>query len=228
MFMGNYSWSKYLDNFTGGDDMNGTTTTYQSIYLQHLDKSYSGSDIPWNVAAHIVYELPFGKGKQISALGKFADGAVGGWRLTGALSLHAGLPYGVTELTNTSNTYSTSQRANIVGNPNLPTDRPTGAMLAEYFNTAAFQAPAVSYFGDSARNVGFGPGWEQTDVSLEKEWEFRERYHLQLRVDTYNILNHPNFANPATDQGGGDFGTIAALAVGAVAREFQFGLKLKF
>ena len=49
-----------------------------------------------------------------------------------------------------------------------------------------------------------------------------------MKVDNYNIANHANFANPATSQGGGDFGTIAGLVAGAVPREFQFGLKLKF
>ena len=228
MFMANYTWSKFLDNVTGGDDMNGTTTTYQSVYLQHLDKSYSGSDIPWSFAAHVVYELPFGKGRHFNQMNKVTEKVLGGWSMTGAYTQRAGLPWGVTELTNTSNTYSSSQRPNLVGDPNLPTDRSTGAKLTQYFNTAAFQAPAVSYFGNSARNVGFGPGMQQMDVSLEKEYRFREKYRLQLKIDNYNIANHANFANPATSQGGGDFGTIASLLAGAVPREFQFGLKLKF
>ena len=101
-------------------------------------------------------------------------------------------------------------------------------MLSEDFNTSCFQAPPVSYFGDSARNVGFGPGWEQIDGTLEKQWRFKERFNLQLRVDNYNITNRANFANPNSSQGSGSFGTIAALAAGAVPREFQFGLKLKF
>jgi len=226
--MANYTWSKYLDNITGGDDMNGTTTTYQSIYLQHLDKSYSGSDIPQSLAAHLVYELPFGKGRHFAGLSKLTEDVIGGWSVTTALSLHSGLPWGVTELTNTSNTYSSAQRPNITCDPNISSFSSKAAMLNEYFNTSCFQAPAVGYFGNSARNVGFGPGWEQIDATLEKEWRIVERFKLQLRIDSYNITNRANFANPATSQGAGGFGTIAALAVGAVPREFQFGLKLKF
>jgi len=228
LFMANYTWSKFLDNITGGDDMNGTTTTYQSIYLQHLDKSYSGSDIPASLAAHLVYDLPFGKGKHFSDLSKLANTVVGGWSVTTALSLHSGLPWGVTELTNTSNTYSSALRANISCDPNYSSFSSKASMLSEYFNTACFQTPAASYFGNSARNVGFGPGWEQIDATLEKAWRLTERFNLQLRVDSYNITNRANFANPATSQGAGGFGSIAALAAGAVPREFQFGLKLKF
>jgi hypothetical protein len=228
LFMANYTWSKFLDNITGGDDMNGTTTTYQSIYLQHLDKSYSGSDIPQSLAAHLVYELPFGKGRHFSGMSKLAENVVGGWSVTTAISLHSGLPWGVTELTNTSNTYSSALRANITCNPAISNFTSKAAMLSEDFNTSCFQAPPASYFGDSARNVGFGPGWEQIDGTLEKQWRFKERFNLQLRVDNYNITNRANFANPNSSQGSGSFGTIAALAAGAVPREFQFGLKLKF
>lgn len=228
LFMANYTWSKYLDNITGGDDMNGTTTTYQSIYLQHLDKSYSGSDIPQSLAAHLVYELPFGKGRHFASLSKITENVIGGWSATTALSLHSGLPWGVTELTNTSNTYSSAQRPNITCNPSFSSFSSKASMLNEYFNTSCFSAPMVSYFGDSARNVGFGPGWEQIDATLEKEWRIQERFKLQLRIDSYNVTNRANFANPATSQGAGGFGTISSLAAGAVPREFQFGLKLKF
>ena len=161
-------------------------------------------------------------------MSKFAENVIGGWSATTALSLHSGLPWGVTELTNTSNTYSSALRANISCDPNISSFSSKAAMLNQYFNTSCFQSPAVSYFGDSARNVGFGPGWEQIDATLEKEWRIQERFKLQLRIDSYNVTNRANFANPATSQGEGNFGTISSLAAGAVPREFQFGLKLKF
>ena len=228
MFMANYTWSKFLDDVAGGDDLNGSTSTYQSLYLRKLDKSYSGSHVPHSFAAHAVYELPFGKGKRFANNSRIAQNIVGGWNLTAALSLHSGLPWGVTELTNTSNTYSASVRPNLVGNPFLSNSRSKNDILNEYFNVDAFQAPATSYFGNAARNSGFGPGSEQIDTTLEKEWRYNERIRLQFRADCYNIFNHANFANPSTVQGQGNFGTVASLAVGAVPREFQFGLKLKF
>jgi len=227
-FMANYTFSKFLDDVAGGDDLNGNTSTYESIYLRHLDKSYSGSDVPQSFAAHVVYALPFGKGKHFGHLGAIGENLFGGWSITGAMSLRSGLPFGVTELTNTSNTYSSALRPNILCDPAKSSFSSKAAMLSQYFNTSCFQTPAVSYFGTSARNVGFGPGSEQVDLSLDKEWHFTERYRLQLKVDSYNIMNHANFANPATVQGQGDFGTIAGLSVSAVPREFQFGLKLKF
>ena len=144
--------------------MNGATSAYESIYLHNLDKSYAGSDVPQQLVANAVYRLPVGKGQHFGVTSKLGDAIIGGWGLTGTTMFHSGLPYGVTDLTNTSNTYSTSQRPNIVCNPAI-SNFSTGAMLNQYFNTSCFRAPANSYFGNAARNVGFGPGFGDFDLS---------------------------------------------------------------
>jgi hypothetical protein len=83
----------------------------------------------------------------------------------------------------------------------------------ESFNNAAFVAPAGGAQGDLGRNVMRGLGAWQIDFALHREFRLTERFTLQLRGEVFNILNHPNFANPSDPDNPG------VLTVGAAAVE---------
>jgi hypothetical protein len=55
----------------------------------------------------------------------------------------------------------------------------------------AFQA-----FGTMGRNIFRDTGFHNVDLSVSKSFKFGERMKAQFRVETFNIFNHPNFANP--------------------------------
>ena len=104
------------------------------------------------------------------------------------------------EQTNVSNTFSESQRPNLLRDPKI--DHNSRAdMLARYFDTSAFQVPGAGVFGNASRNVGFGPGFIGVDMSVHKRWPLTEQLGLQFRSDFYNLPNHPNFAQPASAAG---------------------------
>jgi hypothetical protein len=105
--------------------------------------------------------------------------------------------------------------------------------------------PPQGQFGTMRRNIFPDSGFRNLDFSLAKNWHFGERLHAQFRAEFFNILNHPNFANPyggqngfgLNDPGGPNFGCgcatpdIAAAnpAVGSGGpRSVQLGLKLAF
>jgi hypothetical protein len=106
--------------------------------------------------------------------------------------------------------------------------------------------PAFGQFGTLRRNIFPDSGFRNLDFSLAKNWHFGERLRAQFRAEFFNILNHPNFANPYGGQNGygqndpgapGTFGCecatpdIAAAnpAVGSGGpRSIQLGLKLSF
>ena len=67
-----------------------------------------------------------------------------------------------------------------------------------YLNPAAFSVPAPGTFGNARRNGYDGPGLAQFDLTLAKSFAFFERTHLELKGEAFNILNHPNLANPGT------------------------------
>jgi len=52
------------------------------------------------------------------------------------------------------------------------------------------------HFGNEGRNSLLGPHFRQFDFSLFKRTQLTERLNMELRFEGYNILNHPNFANP--------------------------------
>jgi len=66
----------------------------------------------------------------------------------------------------------------------------------QFLNPAAFTTPAAGSFGNQRRNDVTGPGLVQLDLSLQKEFAFTERFRFKFVADAFNILNHPNFANP--------------------------------
>ena len=77
---------------------------------------------------------------------------LGGWQLNGIVTLRSGSPFTVSSGRDTQLSFQTT-RANLIGNPNLPSDRPRGQVIAKYFDPAAFAVPATGSLGDSVRNL---------------------------------------------------------------------------
>jgi hypothetical protein len=102
-------------------------------------------------------------------------------------------------------------------------------------------------FGTMGRNIFRDTGFRNWDFSLAKNWRFRERLTAQFRAEFFNILNHPNFANPFGGQNGFGMNDPSVLATGfgcgcatpdvaasnpvlgsGGSRSIQLGLKLTF
>jgi hypothetical protein len=62
--------------------------------------------------------------------------------------------------------------------------------------------PPLGQFGNMSRNMFPDSGFKDFDLSVAKNWHFGERLHAQFRAEFFNILNHPNFANPYGGQNG--------------------------
>lgn len=103
-----------------------------------------------------------------------------------------------------------------------------------WFDTSAFVAPGFEQFGNSGRNILWGPGTKQLDFSLFKEFYFsrNETRHLQFRAEFFNLFKTPQFNNPHSTQGTPAFGTISSagspVTLQRTSREIQFALKLYF
>ncbi|HJY06164.1 MAG TPA: hypothetical protein VJ323_07590, partial [Bryobacteraceae bacterium] len=96
------------------------------------------------------------------------------------------------------------------------------------FDTNAFPFPAPYTFGNAGRNVLIGPGVNVLDGSVRKEFAVTETQQVEFRAEFFNMINHPNFAQPDTfiDDGPGAAGTITSLAI--PMRQIQFALKYRF
>jgi hypothetical protein len=117
----------------------------------------------------------------------------------------------------------------------LPNGGPNG-----WFNPAAFSQPGqvinakgtpLTMFGDLARRAGRGPGTNNLDFSVFRNFAMRERVNLQFRAEAFNLTNTPAFflpsaASPALTIGNASFGKLSSSS--STGRQLQFGLKLLF
>ncbi|MCX6610974.1 MAG: hypothetical protein NTW74_08995, partial [Acidobacteria bacterium] len=121
---------------------------------------------------------------------------------------------------------SAAQRSNIVGSVALPTDRPRGELVRQFFNTSAFAFPGDGQLGNAARAVGIGPGYFNVDTSLMKNFQVKERAQVQLRGELFNLLNRPNFSNPSGLRSSPAFGQISNTVNDG--RFIQLGVRVSF
>ncbi len=92
----------------------------------------------------------------------------------------------------------------------------------------------VFHFGNLSRNALRGPGFSNVDFSLTKTTKITERFSHELRIEAFDILNHPNFANPGltAQVGSSSFGVISATrgptGDAGSSRQIQFAMKVIF
>jgi hypothetical protein len=227
-FQANYTFARLIDNVAARNELGGVTNDFQNIYNRRADRGLSGNSIAQRLVWSSLWEVPLGKGKALDPKNPILHHVLGGWSAGYIALLQTGSAYGVVELTNTTNSFSPSQRPNVVGNPQLPGGRPKAAQLAQWFNTAAFAAPALYTFGNAGRTDGYGPHLINMDLSILKEFSLTERRRLEFRLEMLNFLNHANFALPNVSQGSASFGQITSLIPGNQSRIVQLGLHYKF
>ena len=76
-------------------------------------------------------------------------------------------------------------------------------MFGCYANgSSVMMPPPLGQFGNMSRNMFQDTGFKNFDFSLAKNFHFGETMRLQGRIEFFNILNHPNFANPYGGQNG--------------------------
>ena len=224
----NYTWSRnfvYQDSAGWSGSASSGPQDWQNAYNIAANYGPSNNDIPQQFKATVVYQIPVGKGRRwLTNSNYLADAVLGGWQSSGIFIRHSGAPFNPIMFNNNSGALVGTWYPNVVGNPVLA--NPT---VSEWFNTAAFAAPASYTFGDSGRNNLRGPQWLSLDFSMGKNLRIpvlREGMSLQLRMDGMNIMNHPVFANPSSSVGSAGDGIITSTYVGG--RTIQLGARLAF
>jgi hypothetical protein len=188
------------------------------------------TDFRHNLTISSLYELPVGKSQRfLSGMPAVANAFLGGWQINGIYLFRNGLPSTATLsaglVSSTVNTGGSARPDQIA-----PTELSNGRSIYQYFNIAAFVAPAANSFrfGNAGRDTIRGPSFSNFDFSLFKNFRIQERLKAQVRGEFFNIANHPNYGQPGTSMGTATFGTITSLANTATMRQIQCGLKLLF
>jgi hypothetical protein len=196
----------------------------QNPLNRQLEKSLSAHDIAHRVVLTGDYQLPFGKGRAIGGgMNRIWDGFVGGWEVSGFLTLQSGSPLQVSQ--SGGNIWNGTQRPNLIGDPS--TSGSVASRLNSYFNTSAFSRPAIDTFGTAPRYLNYrGPGIKTLNAALLKSWNTTEQQRFEFRLEANNVTNTPIFADPATAYGASNFGQITGVKVGE--RIVQLGFKYYF
>ena len=201
-FTSNFTWSKNLDMSS-----QASISNVGSIYNPFNPRAAYGIsdyDVPriWN--STFVYQMP-----ELRQLGALGNSLLGGWQIGGSWVLHSGQPFSIKGGSNPLDPCG-NDNASCSGVGSDLADRVSGVplnvhqggksqWLNHYFNAAAFTTNAPGSFGDSGRNVMFGPGWNETDLAISKNFNFRERYRIQIRWEMFNAFNRTDFSNPNND-----------------------------
>ncbi len=202
--LGNYTWSKALDNLPWnaavtaiGSGNSYVMPTYVPNY-QRLDYGPSDFDHRNVFSLSYVWHLPQMHG------GNALRYIVNGWQTNGIFQYRSGDPLTIVSgSNNNSGTGQNRDRAVKVGDPYGP-----GACAGVttpcvgFLNPASFQVNAPGTFGDVVKGSVVGPAYADWDVSLMRHFNFTERWSAEFRAEYFNVLNHPNFADPGTTTGG--------------------------
>jgi hypothetical protein len=105
-----------------------------------------------------------------------------------------------------------NQRADLNGDPVLPSDRPTSEKILQWFNTSAYSPNALGTFGNSGRNTLRGPGFRNVDLGLHKTFATGHGTRVQVRIEAFNAFNWVNLNPPNTSQNSANFGRITSAA----------------
>ena len=232
-FLVTYVWSKSLDDSsTTGDAVswlggNALQTHLQDPNNRRLERGLSTFDIPSVLQFSYTYELPIGKGKPLLGNANAVVNAIlGGWQTNGIWRFTDGRPLFPSLSGGQSLPTYGGQQPNITGELKCA----SSDILNQYFaNPDVMVVPPPFTVGNSPRSIGScrQPGTANVNLALFKEFlipKLREGTRLQLRLETFNAFNHPQFNGPDTTVNGGSFGVITSTANGP--REVQVALKL--
>jgi hypothetical protein len=216
--LANYTYSKAID--IEDDEPTGpASVTFANSNNLAADRAVASFSAPDAVSLSWVWQAP-----TISRWGRIGREAVGGWQLDGIMTARTGQPVNVLSGKDTNLDGNSTDRPDLVSNPTLSGGRSRAGLINEFFNVAAF-APAAGLYGTAGRNVLYGPGSLNWNLSAFKEFQIHEAQKLQFRTDFFNALNQVNLGNPNGTLTSPSFGKITSAAS---PRVLQFGLKFLF
>jgi hypothetical protein len=224
---GGFRWAKSLDEESASE---GDEFEIADPFCIMCSYGPSDFDVGKQLILSALYALP-----TVQSLGFVGRQVLGGWHLNNIVTVRSGYPYsvlsGINNSLNGSECGGGCERADIIGNPHLPSNRPLGERLSEWFNPAAFTVNAVGTYGNVGRGTMVGPSYGDYDLALVRSFPirrgpFKETQHIDFRAEFFNIFNRANFSNPdSTVTDGPTFGTILSASD---PRILQFALKYVF
>jgi len=220
-----YTYAKAIDATTSngsGGDLENVSNPYVGWRFDVGPSPYDRTNVAF---VNFVYQIPFLKNSDNHLM----KSVVGGWGLSGIITMESGAPInlGVSGNTVTSAVPNSGIRPDLTGSISYP------KTAAEWFNPAAFSAPASGAFGTLGYDALRGPGRDDWSLSLIKSFVISESRgsRFEFHVESFNTWNHTQFKGDANNggislsQGASNFGAVTSAFD---PREFQLVGKLIF
>jgi hypothetical protein len=233
--LASYTWAHSIDN--ASNDWEGYSPTPLFRDNLSIDRGNSDFDVRHSVSAALTYDIP-------SPHAGIERIIAGGWSVQDLITARTAFPVDLNFFTDSQNSgaYEFSARPDVVpGQPlYLYGSQYPGGMA---FNPAAFVSAAAGTQGDLGRNTLRGFQVWQDNFAIHRKFALTEKVSLQFRSEWFNVLNHPNFADPFGfwPPSYPDFGISTETVASATSfnglnslygvggpRSGQFGLKLQF
>jgi hypothetical protein len=248
----NYTWARNLDDGSAWNtSVSANTPAFVSVPQNPgLDWGPAATDVRHVFAFNGSYELPFGRDKALFGhSGHVTNLLVSGITLSTIASLQTGFPFTPQLGYNPTGSGDSRNPVRPDVNPNfhgaLYTKGTTAQRATQFFNPAAFSAPAYGTVGNLHRDTLTGPGYANLDLSLSKSTQVTEGVHAQFRAEFFNILNHTNLqtpqatvytAGPTQSTTAATRNTVPVLSptagvvtsTASTSRQIQLGIKLLF
>ena len=197
----------------------GDLATISNPYNRNYDYGPTVSNRSNVFVASFIYDLPFFRANQ----SKMVKSALGGWEVSGIITMENGLPLVVTlgGSNGSAGLSDATNRPNVNGSVSYP------QTVAAWFSTSAFSAPALGAFGNETKGGIRGPGRDNWNISLFKSFLLSESHgsRFELRVESFNTFNHTQFNGISTSFSASNFGQVTSVWD---PRVFQLGGKLIF
>ena len=235
LILGNYTWSKSLDDLPPRAGVTGFDTSsalpWDDPRRHQFDYGPSEFDHKHRFVASFVWQLSDLKNRN-----KFVRGFLGGWQISGLVQGQTGRPVTVVQGSDISGTGIGQDRGTFTGaNPYSSGACGTVASCRVFLNPAAFKPASDPSIKNTFGNVGKGslrfPGFFGADMGLSKTFAITEELKVQLRGEFFNVLNHVNFlsdegtVNTATTFSNSTFGTLRTAGDPRIG---QLALKIIF
>ena len=229
-----WTWSKAID-YAENEDLGFVPYPHPAFF--NKDRAVASFDRTHNVEIYGVFALPFGQGQHWMADG-VAGQILGGWLLDPIVTWMTGAPFTVAGNGSALNANGSSQTADLVGKfkrlhgkpPRNGVNCSAGDPKCSYFDPSVFAQPLICtstatnqaacpatsapHYGNTNRNEFRGPGFFNTNLSVLRDFNIKEKATLEVRADAFSLTNTPHFANPGTScpAGAGDIRALSCAA----------------
>jgi hypothetical protein len=206
---GTYQYGHSIDNASsiGGS----AQSVAQNDLNLNAEEGNSSFDVRHKLTGNWVFELPFGPNRALLSKGGFWSKALDGFSISGDFSFATGTYFTPNYLLTVQETASGSSNS-LRPNRNFSTPISGAKQIGNWFNAAAFTAPAAGQFGTASRNSIEGPGIKVVDASLSRTVALGDTRSFEARVTAANALNIVQFSGINTTLNSPTFGQVTGAA----------------